>query len=624
MTPDTQTGQHPQNHQGAYEETPSARAFISINQKLSGNADKDSKLSTSSTPSKKPQHSVAIVNYFDSPPSEEGGNINLPEPRVPISRARQLRKNPPSDAAPVLALWSEATSISVLYGNRAVPSQVWLDLTDAMTSVASTMTVSDVSELLKLLATALHRCGRRLNPNAISLAALAHGARAALKSREHTTDELLEFQSAVADVLRVVALGGAAGTRSVERREWGQAMATKLLPLLAVGTAAIYATYKTVSSFFIPSTEDELKSTTSLSSEQTVQNALFFAEALATIAWCPTTIVSTEKLDQRQSGKISKRKGATSSSSPSSSSTTNGLWKRFFCFMPSVTNTVSPINTTITTTAATTTTTATTTSALYPTMPSSPDTLTTSILPSYSQLLSKITSRSVAIATWLQQTVAPIALDHMTLQELDIFTASLVTAAGDDGKIHNSNKINVNSYKYDDSASESNGENDTSSSSKNSDKKMLIRDIFVRCAGDAIEEAARRVINASAGSYHSAASNSTNSSSSSSSNGGDSPPNTPAHAVGNGVVSSFAVSSSPGGCSKSVEAVDIDSARRMAATARRNWEAAASVHSPKAADVANFARVLENYVAAKEDEEDAAVQAEIAAAAAARLELSSN
>ena len=257
-------------------------------------------------------------------------------------------------------------------------------------------------------------------------------------------------------------------------------------------------------------------------------------------------------------------------------------------------------------------------------MPSSPDTLTTSILPSYSQLLSKITSRSVAIATWLQQTVAPIALDHMTLQELDIFTASLVTAAGDDGKIHSSNKINVNSYKYDDSASESNGENDTSSSSKNSDKKMLIRDIFVRCAGDAIEEAARRVINASAGSYHSAASNSTNSSSSSSSNGGDSPPNTPAHAVGNGVVSSFAVSSSPGGCSKSVEAVDIDSARRMAATARRNWEAAASVHSPKAADVANFARVLENYVAAKEDEEDAAVQAEIAAAAAARLELSSN
>ncbi|KAG7667783.1 hypothetical protein KSW81_005703 [Nannochloris sp. 'desiccata'] len=66
--------------------------------------------------------------------------------------------------------------------------------------------------------------------------------------------------------------------------------------------------------------------------------------------------------------------------------------------------------------------------------------------------------------------------------------------------------------------------------------------------------------------------------------------------------------------------VDVCSARRMAATARRNWEAAASVHSPKAADVANFARVLENYVAAREDEEDAAVQAEIAAAAA-RLEL---
>jgi hypothetical protein len=508
--------------------------------------------------------------------------------------------------------------VSVLYGSKAVPSQVWLDLTDAITSVAYSMTISDISELLKLLATALHRCGRRLNPHATSLSALADGARAAYKSREHSTKELLEFQSAVADVLRVVALGGAAGTRSIERREWGQAMATKLLPLLAVGTAAVYATYKNISACFAPDDNDH-----------TVQNALFFAEALATMAWCPTSTVPTDKLDLTSSHKncSSKRRGGGSTNNSSSSSSAAagsgvGGWKRVFCFVPSTTNTVSR-------TSLITTDTATATS--ISTSTSSP--------PCYSQLLSKITSRSAAIAHWLEETVAPAALHSMTLQQLDTFTAALVTAARDDGKIENNNSKLASRNKilarknsnYDvDSASESNGTMEKTKVSYNSNyksekKSFLLRDILVRCAGDAIEEAATRVINASSCCSTSTMTGLTNL-------GEGSPPDTPAYAFStlnsqnsntfnNKNVPELACSSLTAAAS---DEVDVCSARRMAATARRNWEAAASVHSPKAADVANFARVLENYVAAREDEEHAAVQAEIAAAAAARLELGSS
>ncbi|KAH7623182.1 hypothetical protein Ndes2526B_g01601 [Nannochloris sp. 'desiccata'] len=595
-------------------------AFLSINRSLSG-LEKDSKLSTPSTPSKTmPSRSLAIVEDFeDITPSQTGANTNLPEPRVLISNARQLRKKPPAHAAPVLAVLTEATSVSVLYGSKAVPSQVWLDLTDAITSIACTMTVSDISQLLKLFATALHRCGRRLNPQAASLSALADGARAAFKSREHSTEELLEFQSAVADVLRVVSLGGAAGTRSVERREWGQAMATKLLPLLSVGTAAVYATYKNISACFSP--EDN---------EHTVQNALFFAEALSTMAWCPSSTVSTEKLDLSSSYKSSsskKRKGGSTSRPSASASSAARGWERFFCFVPFATNTVSSSSTA-----------------------DDPTTLTpTPSLPLYPQLLSKITSRSATIAQWLEETVAPAALHGMTLQQLDIFTAALVTAAaGDDGKIENNNEIKSRSHhgtilstkssKYDvDSASESNSTMDNNKTSykrrnQSSEKKSssLLRDILVRCAGDAIEEAATRVINASS-CYSTSTTGSSNGDSSP-----HSPPTTPAYAVStpnshklnqnnnNDTVTEFGFSSpSRSGASSSSAAsdeVDVCSARRMAATARRNWEAAASVHSPKAAEVATFARVLEEYVAAREDEEDAAVQAEIAAAAA-RLEL---
>jgi hypothetical protein len=568
-----------------------------------------------------------VKDYFEVCPSEDGEAItNLPEPRVLINTARQLRKNP-GEAAPVLACFTEATSVSVLYGGRAVPSPVWLDLTDAITSTAYSMTVSDISELLKLLATALHRCGRRLNPHATSLSALADGARAAFKSREHSTEELLEFQSAVADVLRVVALGGGAGTRSLERREWGQALATKLLPLLAVGTAAVYATYKTISAEF--DGED---------SEHAVQNALFFAEALTTTAWCPTTTVPIEKLEAGSSSSSSTSNKGRSKKDKNSSSTGAG-WKSFFCFMPSATNTVSP---------ATITTTNTTNTDMTPTTTTTTTTLSSS-LPSYPQLLTKITSRSATIAQWLEETLASAALNSMTLHQLDTFTAALVTAAGDDGTtLNNNNKISTTTttkYNDVDTARES--------GSYGSKKSSLIKDILVRCAGDAIEEAATRVINAGCGGGGGSGSSvsgccgggsstcgysTTTSTVSGSSNGDSSPPTTPAYSSStpnsHRINSEFTFSThSPPRtnqtttttfttASTTTDEVDVCSARRMAATARRNWEAAASVHSPKAADVANFASILENYVAAREDEEDAAVQAEIAAAAA-RLELES-
>jgi hypothetical protein len=608
------------DHHGADLKQATPTAFLSINQTPSSIGDKASTPSTPSKGSNKPFVSKIIEDYLEVCPSEDiGGAINLPEPRVLIANARQLRKHPSEgSAAQVLSVFNQAVSVSVLYGSRAVPSSVWLDLTDAITSlgVACTMTISDISELLKLLATALHRCGRRINPHATSLSALADGARAAFKSREHSTDELLDFQSAVADVLRVVSLGGGAGTRSVERREWGQALATKLLPLLAVGTAAVYATYKTISADFCA--ED---------SEHSVQNALFFAEALVTMPWCPTFTVPTEKLEA--AGCLSKNKNNKKSSKRRSTSvnSSSGGWKRFFCLIPAATNTVSPSTTD--SSANTTSTTSTSTSTTSTTIST-----TGSSLPIYSQLLSKITSRSVAIAQWLEETLAPAALHSMTLQQLDTFTAALVTAAGDDGKMNipttaalaptsstmqNSSSINLTA---------------TIKSSKygvDSDKISLIRDLLVRCAGDAIEEAATRVINA--GSCYSNSICDAPSSIYASSSSGDSPPTTPSataissHRLGGGNNGNeeftFSTHSPPRpltGISSTEEVVDVCSARRMAATARRNWEAAASVHSPKAADVANFALVLENYVAAREDEDAAAVQAEIAAAAA-RLEL---
>lgn len=401
------------------------------------------------------------TSYEEAPPSECAVD-DIPEPCVLISRARDLQHRPPA-AAPLLRLWAEATSLVVLWGPKAVPAAAWADLSDATAAAAGRMTAGEATELLRLLATALHRAGPALNPSAAALAATAAGARAAFRSREHTSSELLEFQAAVAGALRVVVALG-----SAERAAWGRSMSTKLLPLVSVGMSGVYGAYR--------SAARELRGAGGgAAAAGLVQKAMFFAEALAPIAFCPASVSRVLETAAPAPGPVrrllSKGGGAPNPGAPS--------------------------------------------------------------LSSYATLLEKIHCRAVLVAEWLEGCLAPSALPAMSLHQLDRFSAALA-AAGE------------------------------APPGKGAAAAATVCDILVCAAGDALEEGARRVRRAAA-------------------------------------------ARAP---------LSVRSARRMAATARRNWETAASAGSPKAADVASFAAVLEEYVEAKEDEEVAAVRAEIAAAAA--------
>ena len=415
-------------------------------------------------------------DFEDATPSEVYEQANyLPDISVHIARVRQLRMKPSPRVAPLLELWAEATSLSMLQSNNiVVPQIVWADLTEATANAAPKMKVADFVELLKIWATAMHRCGPRLEPPAVALAAIADGARAAFQSRQHTLTELQAFQAAIGDVLRVVAMGGAAGTRSRRRKIWGESLSTKLLPMLAVGISVVHSAYKAAAQELASGKADP---------NQIAHYAVFFANALGPIAYCPRSAATVLDVSS-----TTVQRDAT-------------LLSCLMCVGPSC-GSVAPSNSSATKSS------------------------TAEKLPAYDYLLAKIQARAATIADWLNGSLTPAAHKVMNLRALDKFMSALVAAAGDE---------------------------------ELPAEKCPSRSSLIRCAAKALREAARRVHSAQAGQ----------------------------------------------------QVVSVRSVRRLAATARKNWEVAASAEGSVAREVASCTAYLERFVASKEEEQDAATRAEI-------------
>lgn len=328
---------------------------------------------------------LIVFDYREPPPSVNWGETDATtakdiENRIYCAKKR-LSASPATSAAAaeVLRVWEEAATATGTLGAAAFQPTAWRCLAEEITAIAPQMTISDITQLLRSLATVLHRCGRKVEPPPAMLHSLAKAACTEVKLGNVSSRELISYQAAVGDVLHVAALGGKVEANGTACTAWAQRIAAHMVPALAVGIGAVHAEYQEAVIEFQYTRDDSSKA---------AQTAIYLAQALAPMACAPVAVPHMKVL---LAGK--------SNASP-------GLLGRL----------LRPIHTRGSQ------------GAEAATFQRHKDFCADKLGP----LLLKLHSRALAMAEWLESSLAPVALRDMSRRQLDAFAGALETAAGDD------------------------------------------------------------------------------------------------------------------------------------------------------------------------------------------------